>query len=62
LTSSIGFSGYRVAEDALQMLAFWHASRGSEPPIWQTADPAVAADGGWCRLSRCGWSGHVRRT
>jgi plasmid stabilization system protein ParE len=24
---------YRVAEDALQVLAFWHASRGSEPPI-----------------------------
>ena len=24
---------YRVAGDALQVLAFWHTSRGSDPPI-----------------------------
>lgn len=24
---------YRVADDALQVLAFWHTSRGSEPPL-----------------------------
>lgn len=24
---------YRVANDALQVLAFWHTSRGSEPPM-----------------------------
>ena len=24
---------YRVAGDALQVLAFWHTSRGSEPPM-----------------------------
>ena len=24
---------YRVADDALQVLAFWHTSRGSEPPM-----------------------------
>jgi plasmid stabilization system protein ParE len=24
---------YRVADNALQVLAFWHTSRGSEPPI-----------------------------
>ena len=24
---------YRVAGDALQVLAFWHTSRGSRPPI-----------------------------
>jgi plasmid stabilization system protein ParE len=24
---------YRVAGDALQVLAFWHTSRGSEPPL-----------------------------
>lgn len=24
---------YRVANDALQVLAFWHASRGGEPPM-----------------------------
>jgi plasmid stabilization system protein ParE len=23
---------YRVTEDAIQVLAFWHTSRGSEPP------------------------------
>jgi plasmid stabilization system protein ParE len=23
---------YRVTDDALQVLAFWHTSRGSEPP------------------------------
>ena len=24
---------HRVAEDALQVLAFWHTSRGNEPPM-----------------------------
>jgi plasmid stabilization system protein ParE len=24
---------YRVADDALQVLAFWHTSRGTEPPM-----------------------------
>jgi len=24
---------YRVADDAIQVLAFWHTSRGSEPPM-----------------------------
>ena len=24
---------YRVAEDAIQVLAFWHTSRGSTPPV-----------------------------
>jgi plasmid stabilization system protein ParE len=24
---------YRVADDALQVLAFWHTSRGNEPPL-----------------------------
>lgn len=27
------FVYYRVANDALQVLAFWHTSRGSEPPM-----------------------------
>lgn len=24
---------YRVTEDAIQVLAFWHTARGSEPPM-----------------------------
>jgi plasmid stabilization system protein ParE len=24
---------YRVADDALQVLAFWHTSRGTDPPM-----------------------------
>ncbi len=26
---------YRVSDDALEVLAFWHTSRGRGPGIWQ---------------------------